>query len=1186
MEQEPNYYFPWVRKGLSNRINEIDTLADGNKLKERDKDLARQRPVLSVTAKYKKTPAADLSDPAADNDETEQKEAVTFSETKDVQFISPGDITGVNSSAIMKVAPKDGSDGFPFTYYPYIEFWEPDFPWRYTPAHQTDDDKLRPWLALLVCKKDLCSIVRMDDGRHWVSLRVDDGEYGTIFPAPEDTWKSAHAQGESGGEPALSRLLALRQSKKMPENAEHYAFLVPAFETGRLRGLGYGDEVIKDVVAQLPAWEKSLAEQNAGHPKQPLDFPVYYAWGFKTGRESFDGMVRNLKITGDNNADIRIDVSHMGEGLDYDLFDPESENKAPEKTVIGMPAAVKTIGYDYLKTDPFPKKTGDEKIIHDRLKDLISKNPVFLENKIEISTGDAGNTVGDDDPWVVPPVYGGKHIMATSIEEADNAAKSTPWLTRLNLDVHFRAVAGLGRKTVQTHQEEFVNRAWKQVEAVNILNQELHKRLVSVNINEALKNKTFRASRISGGRAVRTGPKKGSAFIAGMMRNLGSMKNADVETSDGETATSLSDILKENNIPQSFASASFQNLTDDVAKLVENLNAASVMDDIAKNQIFAMTPHSINKIPSLEQLRTATNNIYKIVVDVVLGEIRNVLSKYFDFKDYDGLAIYFNLDITSINESDQLIPKIINLDVQSSTGQRPYGYGNTPPRPYKYYGYTPERIKGTESVSYNNDMGSITTVWIECYYDPNVLVIDGSEYEKLFGFDKIITRFGGKNGLYFVSKNGIKQILDIEGGGFFVRTERNIPSIVKHSDPAPWKAGEIVSVNYNRNTDSVIIPDLGDRCRILHPYFIKLYLDKLQNNIQKFDTLMDYVEFLKTNPNLEGKTAYLREWLQLDDCVKHIEAERDARGGGKPVGTPATSMDAAAEELQEAFDDSEAYERMREVAETYYGEFFGNDELIDKYIDELLLSKFPIIAYPIFPEPAYYYLKMFSDKFILPCAAELSDDSVAVFESNNAFTEAYLCGMNTEMGRELLWREYPTDQRGSYFRKFWDSETSADDIKGDNFFDITPVHTWKGNLGENHFASKTGLLLFVIKGRLMRQYPSTQIFLHKAVGNASSETIKFDDGATVSNGKIIMPVIQAFLKEDILLVGFKGNFIELVGDPSKGDYGHFLTFLEDVQDLNFEYPEEAIKEDNAAVVAEELRNDPTLSGKHLSLFII
>lgn len=74
------------------------------------------------------------------------------------------------------------------------------------------------------------------------------------------------------------------------------------------------------------------------------------------------------------------------------------------------------------------------------------------------------------------------------------------------------------------------------------------------------------------------------------------------------------------------------------------------------------------------------------------------------------------------------------------------------------------------------------------------------------------------------------------------------------------------------------------------------------------------------------------------------------------------------------------------------------------------------MAYPIFPEPVYYYLREFSDKFILPSIDDISDNSIAMFENNTAFVEAYLCGMNTEMGRELLWREYPTDQRGSYFK--------------------------------------------------------------------------------------------------------------------------------------------------------------------------
>ena len=32
-----------------------------------------------------------------------------------------------------------------------------------------------------------------------------------------------------------------------------------------------------------------------------------------------------------------------------------------------------------------------------------------------------------------------------------------------------------------------------------------------------------------------------------------------------------------------------------------------------------------------------------------------------------------------------------------------------------------------------------------------------------------------------------------------------------------------------------------------------------------------------------------------------------------------------------------------------------------------------------------------------------------------------MVGSNHEMGRELLWRGYPTDQRGTYFAQFWDT---------------------------------------------------------------------------------------------------------------------------------------------------------------------
>ena len=42
-------------------------------------------------------------------------------------------------------------------------------------------------------------------------------------------------------------------------------------------------------------------------------------------------------------------------------------------------------------------------------------------------------------------------------------------------------------------------------------------------------------------------------------------------------------------------------------------------------------------------------------------------------------------------------------------------------------------------------------------------------------------------------------------------------------------------------------------------------------------------------------------------------------------------------------------------------------------------------------------------------------------QTNRRFVEAYMVGLNHEMGRELLWRGFPTDQRGTCFDQFWDT---------------------------------------------------------------------------------------------------------------------------------------------------------------------
>ena len=59
-----------------------------------------------------------------------------------------------------------------------------------------------------------------------------------------------------------------------------------------------------------------------------------------------------------------------------------------------------------------------------------------------------------------------------------------------------------------------------------------------------------------------------------------------------------------------------------------------------------------------------------------------------------------------------------------------------------------------------------------------------------------------------------------------------------------------------------------------------------------------------------------------------------------------------------------------------------------------------------------------------------------------------MVGLNHEFARKLLWREYPTDQRGSYFRQFWDvrsfidSEGLSEDALQEKLYDIPELHRW------------------------------------------------------------------------------------------------------------------------------------------------
>ena len=98
-----------------------------------------------------------------------------------------------------------------------------------------------------------------------------------------------------------------------------------------------------------------------------------------------------------------------------------------------------------------------------------------------------------------------------------------------------------------------------------------------------------------------------------------------------------------------------------------------------------------------------------------------------------------------------------------------------------------------------------------------------------------------------------------------------------------------------------------------------------------------------------------------------------------------------------------------------------------------------------------------------------------------------MVGLNHEMARELLWREYPTDQRGTCFRQFWDvrglkmldNRTSSQEPE-----DIPPINTWGMRLGLH--GKDTGKLVLVLRGELLRRYPNTIIYAVEAVRSSGT----------------------------------------------------------------------------------------------------
>lgn len=410
-------------------------------------------------------------------------------------LMGPGDIIGLQPNSVIRTTPPANSSSFECNYLAAVDFYDEDFPWRYTPLMPTSKkltsngndlevpagnanlhSKLRPWLFPVALKRNEFTIVEGPLGRCLKLIADVPGKtYADVFPNEKQLWAWAHVQVnnqlqasnlntslatqiQENSDSVISRIVCPR---RLDPNTAYTVFLIPVFELGRLAGIKQLGEVLPSGVnIQTPSWRGN--ETIGANGKL---FPIYYTWEFSTLSrfQDFESLVRKLEpkvlsLAQAGNATMAINepgYPKIAEAFNPNITSPPLQNTKPYYGTITPLTANNTLPQlnEWNLT-----ATPQSKYVNELVNLLNHTNKFPAATTISPSP----------DPIIGPPMYGQWHMQRDSI-----ASNANNWFTRVNLDPTYRAAAGAGAAVVKKHQEYLMDIAWSQVGEIVELNKHI-----------------------------------------------------------------------------------------------------------------------------------------------------------------------------------------------------------------------------------------------------------------------------------------------------------------------------------------------------------------------------------------------------------------------------------------------------------------------------------------------------------------------------------------------------------------------------------------------------------------------------------------------------------------------------------------------------------------------------------------